>query len=443
MKQFDVVVIGGGTAGSIAALSAARNGLKVLIIESNSYVGGLAAIGMTWGGFFDNNYKQVIGGIPDELVDKCKKLGGRGYFQYQGDGDKWITGLASVDPEIFRFVIERELYESGCEIMLFSLLDSVIIEANKIISIDVLSKLGRQTINAKYFIDATGELSLAEKCGVEWEHGKNGLTQCTSNMFRVLGVDLNKYEDFLEKYINTDKQDKWKKETGCIRRGIEYWCPWKLDGFDDMPLSLGVYYHGRDNDVILNCTAIDINPLDIFEISKASYFLRAQAFHVLDYLKAKVDGFQDAYISEIYNVAARESKRLSGDYVINIDDVVNHTIFKDSIGMGAYPPDFHAPSGSVHIPSTKEFNKNSDGAYDIPLRSMTSRMENLLVVGKCISATFDAQSALRGIGPCMVEGQGAGTAVALAIQEDISNIHQIDIEKLRSNLKRANVIFQA
>jgi len=442
MKTYDVVVIGGGTAGSIAALSASRNGAKVLVVESGSYIGGLSAIGMTWGGFFDNNYNQVIGGIPDELVKKCKILGGRGYFQYHGDGDKWITGLASVDPEVFRLVIENELYESGCEIMLFSTLESVNLQKGKIISVDVLSNLGKETIEAKYFIDATGDLSLADKCNLKWEHGKDGITQCTSNMFRVQGVDINKYEEFLEKYVNIDRHDKWKKETGCIRRGIEYWCPWKPDGFEDMPMSLGVYYHGRDNDVILNCTAIDINPLDIMERSKASYILRKQAFHVLDYMKAKVDGFQNAYISEIFNLAVRESRRLIGDYVITIDDIVNHSSFEDSIGMGAYPPDFHSPSGSVHIPSTREFNDASDGAYEIPFRSMTSNTPNLLVVGKCISATFDAQSALRGIGPCMVEGQGAGTAVAMAVCENVSDIHDLDINKVQSSLKKANVFLK-
>ena len=91
MLEYDIVVVGGGTAGAVAALAAARNGCeRVLLVEAGSHIGGLSAIGMTWGGFFDNDYKQVIGGIPHELVKKCQEIGGRGYFQYHGDGDKWI-----------------------------------------------------------------------------------------------------------------------------------------------------------------------------------------------------------------------------------------------------------------------------------------------------------------------------------------------------------------
>ena len=133
MLEYDVVIVGGGTAGAVAALAAAEGGrLRVLLIEAGSYVGGLSAIGMTWGGFFDNNYRQVIGGIPNELVKKCKEIAGRGYFQYHGDGDKWITGLASVDPETARYVMEKELYDAGCDVMLFSILDNVKMENGNI-----------------------------------------------------------------------------------------------------------------------------------------------------------------------------------------------------------------------------------------------------------------------------------------------------------------------
>ncbi|RGY97017.1 FAD-dependent oxidoreductase [Clostridium sp. AM58-1XD] len=442
MLEYDIVIVGGGTAGAVAALAAARNGCqRVLLVEAGSHVGGLSAIGMTWGGFFDNNYRQVIGGIPHELVKKCQEIAGRGYFQYHGDGDKWITGLASVDGETARYVIEKELYDTGCDIMLFSILDGVKMENGRIEQIEVVSRLGKESIRAKYFIDATGELVLADKAGVRWEHGREGETQCTSNMFRVLGVDMDKYEKFLNQYINTEDLDPWKKETGAIRRGIEYWCPWKPNGFSNMPKSLGIYYHGKNNDVILNCTSISINPLDIMELSRASYMLRKEAFQVLEYLKEHVDGFQEAYIAAVYDLAARETRRMIGDYVLTMDDIVVHRRFDDAVGMGAYPPDIHDVEGSVHIPSTREFNEKSDGAYDIPLRSMTTSIANLLVAGKCISATFEAQSAARGIGPCMVEGQGVGTAAALALDSGVSDIHEISIRKLRQMLEEQGVIF--
>lgn len=441
MLEYDVVIAGGGTAGAVAALSAARSGCKkVLIVEAGSGIGGLATIGMTWGGFFDNNYEQVIKGIPDEIVNKCKEYAGRGYFQYHGGGDKWITGLASVDGETAKYIFEKELYAAGVEIMLFTIIEDVHMEAGKIESIDAVSRLGKVSIKSKYFIDATGDLTLGNMAGVPWEHGKNGKSQSTSNMFRVLGVDMDKYEKFIEEHVNDEKRDPWKKDTGAIRRGIAYWCPWKPDGFDDMPKSLGIYYHGKNDDVILNCTAAHINPLDIMEVSRASFLLREEAFKVLNYLKKNVDGFQNAYMAQIYDLAARESRRMIGDYTITREDVINHTKFEDAIGVGAYPLDVHDTEGAVHIPNTREFREDSDGAYDIPLRSMICGIPNLVVVGKCISATFEAEAALRGIGPCMVGGQGAGAAVAQAVTDGLSDIHDIDVRKLRGSLQAAGVI---
>ena len=440
MKHYDLIVVGGGTSGAIAALSAARSGRKVLLVESGAYIGGLAAIGMTWGGFFDNDYKQVIGGIPDELVRKCFEIEGRGYFQYHGTGDKWITGLASVDPETFWYIIEKEFYAAGCEILLFSLLNKVCATDKRINSVSFISRLGEIEASADYYIDATGNMELACKCGAAWDHGNKGKTQCTSNMFRVLNVYMDKYEAFLEKEINTNKTDSWKKETGAIRRGIQYWCPWKNDGFDDMPKSLGIYYHGKSGDVILNCTSVDINPLDVYEFSKAEFKLREEAFKVLSYLKKNTPGFEHAYLAQIYEPAARESRRLIGDYTMTIDDVVDHTRFHDSIGQGAYPPDVHSPEGTVHIPSTRDFRKESDGAYDLPLSMMTFESPNCLVIGKCVSATFEAQSAIRGIGPCMVEGEGAGLAAAMAVSEGIDDIHDVDIDAVRTELKKRGVL---
>lgn len=436
----EVVVIGGGTAGVMAAVSSARSGAHTLLVEMGGHLGGLASIGMTWGGFFDNNHRRVVGGLPNEMVEEAVKFGGRGYFHYYGDGDKWISALTSIDPEASRFVFEKKLYDAGCQIMLFSTLCDVNIKDNKIEYVELASRLGKVFIEAKVFIDTTGDMSLATMAGAQWDHGRDGFTQCVSNMFRINGVNMDAYEEYLQEKINIEGLDPWEKNTGAIRRGIEYWCPWKFDGFEKMPKSLGIYYHGVDNDVILNCTAISANPLDIMELSHASYNLRCEAFKVHSYLKEKLEAFKNSYISQVYDIGVRESRRLIGNYTLNLDDIINHTKFADRIGMGAYPPDVHNPDGQVHISRTDELDTSSDGAYDIPLSSMTCGVKNMLVAGRCISSTFEAQSAIRGIGPCMVEGQGVGTAAAMMVKSDIVDVQDIDVSALQKMLVKVGVI---
>lgn len=440
-SHYDVVVIGGGTAGAVAGISAARCGAKTLVVESGSYFGGLSAIGMTWGGFFDNNHKQVIGGIPDELVRKAVKVAGRGYFHYHGETDKWISALASVDAEAARLIMEQELHEAGCDTMIWSTLCDVAEEDGRIQAVDIATRLGRERVEGAFFIDATGDMALAAMLGSGWEHGRDGFTQCVSNMFKVGGIDTDAFEAFLEKHINTDGHDPWVKETGTIRQGIEYWCPWKPDGFERMPKSLGLYFHGNQNEFVFNCTSKSVNALDIRELSKTSYLLRKQAFEVHAYMKENVEGFENSYLDHVYDTGVREGRRLAGDYTVTIDDIVDHTRFADSVGMGAYPPDIHNPDGQVHISSTREYKSASDGAYDIPLRAMTAPgRRNLLVAGRCISATFDAQSAIRGIGPCMVEGQGAGAAAALYVDQGAGDIHDISIDALRASLRESGAL---
>jgi hypothetical protein len=441
-KKYDVIVIGGGTAGTVAAIAAARNGAKVLVIESGSHVGGLSSIGMTWGGFFDNNYQRIIGGIPHELVEKCQKRAGRGYFSYVGD-DKWITVLASVDAESARLVMEQELYDAGCDVILFSTVYELIREGTRIIGVKVASRISQQEYHAKIFIDTTGDATVACMAGVPWEHGGKDMNQCVSNMFRICGADMQEYERFLEEKINTEGKDPWKLQTGGIRNGVAYWCPWKPDGFENMPKSLGFYFHGQTGDVILNCTSADINPMDIEELSKASFHLRQEAFKVFDYLKQKVPAFRNSYLAQVYEMGVRESRRIIGDRQITIENIVRHDKFPDTIGTGAYPPDLHRPDGEVHIHSTRKWEGNSDGAYELPLSAMTiPGYPNLIVAGRSISATFEAQSAARGIGPCMVEGQGAGTAAALFVQKEYDDIHQLEIAVLQRLLQEQGVLLQ-
>ncbi|MHB8278398.1 MAG: FAD-dependent oxidoreductase [Candidatus Humimicrobiaceae bacterium] len=439
-KEYGVIVVGGGTAGAIAALASARKGAKTLLVEQCGYLGGMAAIGMTWGGFFDVQHKQVIKGIPDELVSKAKAMGGGlGYLHSEGK-QNWISVLASVEPETYRFLLQQELYEAGCDILLFTELVDVKRNNDKIESIDVANRIGVSTYTAKTFVDATGNADLANLAQAEWETERGDNRQCLTNIFRISNVDIQAFENYMEKEINDQGVEPWSLKHGAtMRKEFRHWRPWKKDGYHDMPRVFGVYWHGFEGDIFINCTSTDINPLDPIAVSYGDYLLRKEAFKVFDYLKSKVNGFKDSYLSHIYEIGVRESRRIIGKYQITIDDINNSETYYDRIGYGAYPPDVHTSTGEVNIISQNDMVSKINMAYQIPYRALLPKcISNLIVAGRCISATFEAQSALRGIGPCMVEGEAAGVAAALTSSMNKNTI-EIPIKDLQKELQANNV----
>ena len=439
-KEYGVIVIGGGTAGAISALASARKGAKTLLVEQNGHLGGMAAIGMTWGGFFDAHHKKIIKGIPDELVNKAKAMGGGlGYIHNKGK-QSWISVLASVEPETYRFLLQQELCNAGCDILLFTKLVDVKRNNDKIESIELANILGVSAYAAKTFIDATGNADLVNLAHAEWETERGDNRQCLTNIFRISNVDIKTFEDYMEEKINDKGIEPWSlKNNGTFRKEHSYWCPWKNDEYHHMPKCFGVYWHGFKGDIFINCTSTDINPIDPIAVSHGDYLLRKEVFKVFDYLKSKVRGFKDSYLSNIYEIGVRESRRIIGKYKITLDDINNSETYYDKIGYGAYPPDIHTSTGSFNIISHSDMESKSNMAYQIPYRALLPKyISNLIVAGRCISATFEAQSALRGIGPCMVEGEAAGVAAALTTLMNKSTT-ELPIEHLQKELQINNV----
>lgn len=429
LYERDVLVIGGGTAGLVAGISAARAGASTLIIEGSGNLGGNAAVGMTMGGFFDKDGHQVVRGIPHEFVIRAQELcGGLGYIHIDSQ-DTWISRLASIDPEVFKYIAVEKVREADCDVWLRTTFVGILREDSRITGVRVINKSGLLDVRARVVIDATGDGDVASASGVCFERGGGNEQQLISTMFRVGNINTDSLERYMQEVINVDNKDPWQIETAPLRASFEYWLPWKFESdLLDLPHLFGVYFHGNQGDIVINSVGIVADALDTENLSWAEMELRKKSTELFWYLRDHIPGFESAYLSHVYPVGVRESRRILGEYTITLEDIISGRKFSDVIAMGAYPPDLHSSSGHVYI------NRHENRAYQIPYRStLPEGVDGILVVGRCISATFEAQSGLRGIGPSMSTGEAIGLAAALATQhgEDPRNI---SIKKLQKAL---------
>jgi hypothetical protein len=439
MKEicYDVVVAGGGTAGVLAALASSGAGAKTLIVERSGVLGGIASSGMPWGGFFNSEHKQIVYGLPDKLVNAAVSMGAVGYVHYgSGDGHNWISALAMIESETARLLFREELESRGCDVLLYSSVYDAQIKEGALDSIYIATNDCTIKVRAKCFADCSGDAALAAMSGVACERGEGRKRQCISSLIRISGISLPLFREFMNRTINTDGRPDWDYRDAATRGDFIYWCPWKKDkdSFKYAPKQLGLIWSGFDGDVYLNCTNADVDSLDPFEISKGDLITRRQAKEIHSYLKSNVPGFGNSYLAHIFDIGIRESRRIKGITTLTIDDLLGGRHFSDVIGLGAYPPDHHTFEGDVEIVTHDELSRKKKATeYELPYSCMiNNQVRNLIVAGRCVSAAFEAQVAVRGIGPCMVEGEASGTAAAMAAKQncDFTGISVPELQKI-------------
>lgn len=441
--SWDVIVIGGGTAGVIAGIAAARLGARTLLVERSGHLGGNAATGMNLGGFFDGDNVQVVRGIPQEFVDRAVALrAGRGHIFFN-DVDRWISSTASIDPEAFKSIALEKVEAAGCHLWLYATFARGIAEGHRVQAVEVVTKSGVSRLTAKVFVDASGDADLAASVGAPFARGGGTRQQAVTSIFRVGQVGLPAVERFMQEKINTEGKTPWTFENAPLRGSHRYWTPWKIfpEYAKKFPRQFGVYYHGVPGEIFLNCNHTALASLDPDDVTRSTIRLREQAVEILDFLRRHVAGFEGSVLTQVYDLGIRESRRVAGDYTLTLEDMVTRREFEDVVAMGAYPPDLHDAHGGEIVISAKGWSRvhpetgipNNPG-YEIPWRCLLPRgVEDLLVAGRCLSATFEAQSGVRGMGPCCAMGQAAGTAAALAAQQDVSP-RALDVRQVQDAL---------
>ncbi|MDQ0218117.1 FAD-dependent oxidoreductase [Peribacillus cavernae] len=417
-NETSVLVVGGGAAGLSAAIAARRMGCDVTLIEKYGFLGGTLT-SVTLGSFCgiftvtEDSIKPVVKGFQEEIIERLKMYNG------VSEAKRWLkTASVPYDTTSFKRVADELVEEAGVQILYHTLAVSVIKEHNQVKGVIIENKNGRSAIMADVIIDASGDGDIISMAGGEYSVGDNGITQFPSSMFRMVNV-------------NTEKLSSLSREEVT-----EYFQKAVNDGYPLPRVAGGIHLNPIDHVVHLNVTKVSnegevpINPLDTSQLTYAEMEGRKQVFLYERVLQKYVPGFEKARVIDIGpSIGIREARLIKGDYTLTSDDVLSCRKFEDAIACGAWPVEMH-DSGN----KTRWVWIEPGNFYTIPYQSLIpARLENVLMAGRNISATHEAQASVRVSAICMAMGQAAGIAAYLALSQE-NQVRHISVEKLQKLL---------
>lgn len=436
----DVLVVGGGISGSAAAISAARAGSDVLLIERYGYLGGtLTSNGTGPMMTFHAGDRQVVKGITGELIERlCKKNKSPGHLF---DTTCYTYTVTPFDAEAMKRELEIMLLEAGGRILCHSFVCGVEKNEDSITAVTVCGKDGIKKISAKVFIDASGDADISRFAGLKTHLGRkeDGLCQPVTLNMKLYNVDIEKAREYIRNNpddfprMDVTKLDKAPRlSVGGYNNTFAHAIKVGEITFDREFL---LYFEtNNEGEVIVNTTRISsINPIKPEELTKAEIEGRRQCEEVFEFLKKRIPGFENARIAFTGpSIGVRGSAQIEGKYTITEMDIVSCKTFEDTIAHGAYPIDIHPPEGA----DDDMFNvvKLENGAYySIPYRALICDMKNLITVGRCISATFEAQAAIRVSPIAGAIGHAGGAAASIAVKTG-SDVQNVDIDGVKKLL---------
>jgi hypothetical protein len=449
VDSYDVIVVGGGVSGSHAAIAAGRTGAKTLLIEQFGFLGGsLTAMGVGPMMTFHNRAgKQLVFGTPNEMVDRLIKRGASPGHIIDGTG--YCSTVTPFDAEMLKMVLEDMVLETGAEILYHTRLIDIKKEANKITSILIHNRGGVQEIQAKQFIDASGDSELVKLAGVPFTLGRdedNKAQPLTMNV-KIGNVNTHalkiymqdNWDQFDDAIRNEDKKDILNRIQRISLWGFyDLWQKAKEKGEVTIPRDNVLFFEtNTPGEFIFNTSRIlGMDPTNPFDISKAETIGRKQAFEVFQFLRKYAPGFENAtLLSTAPHIGIRESRHPQAKYVLTSDDLVNEKRFENPIAVGGYPIDIHSPDGGA----TNSVHLRDEGIYYIPLECLlVKEADNLILAGRSIGADHHASAAIRVTPIAMAIGQGAGTLAGLA---SVNNIQPAEVEyaTLKSKLAEQEV----
>jgi glycine/D-amino acid oxidase-like deaminating enzyme len=410
LGEFDLVVVGGGPAGTAAAVSAARHGARTLLVERYGFLGGMGTAGgvTNFAGLYGRRggqMQQLVRGGVDELLTRLERLGGLNAPQ---DGLQGRIRVRSYDVAAYKCAADQWLQAAGVQLLFHAWAVGVGMEGDRIAALLVETKSGRRALRARQFIDASGDADVAQFAGVPFELGDGaGDALYPSTMFRIGQVDAARAQAAIGEFKALDAlMDQAAARYDFPRRGAIL-----------RPQRNPSEWRANVTQ-LRNAAGRAVDATDALQLSAAELEGRRQIVEYMRFLRAEVPGFEQAEIAEIAaQVGVRETRRIQGQYRLTGEDVLGSARFADVIGLNAWPVESHL-AGRIEW----GFPRDSDNAYNhLPWRMLVPQgVANLLVAGRCASMEHLGQSAARASGGCFVMGQAAGTAAALRVAGNFS-----------------------
>jgi FAD dependent oxidoreductase len=406
-QSYDVIVIGGGAAGTAAAIGAAGAGAETLLVESAPFLGGAATLKnvLTYCGLFTNSQKQqAVFGVADQVLQELRGMGAVSEpIQYHG-----VAVL--IEPESVKYTLDQLCKRAGVHVSLHTMLLSATRTGDDITSVTLHDHNGSHEVSGKAFVDASGEGDLAFFGGASVRYGNHGTVQTGTLSMRLGG-------------ITADADLSPASWTAAIHLAKQHGAPVVSEQglFFRVPIT---------NDVATYFIDAKYDARDAQSVTEAEIEGREQARAYLQAIRA-IPGCENAYILATGpEIGTRESRHVNAVYQVTSQDVENGAHFDDVVCLGAWPIEYHTEPGQPTV--WRMVHENS--TYDIPLRTLCSKdTPDLFVGGRLTDGDSYAGGSLRVMGTSFGTGHAAGVAAALYAQSRESDYRSVQKELLRQN----------
>ncbi|MDF1779064.1 MAG: FAD-dependent oxidoreductase [Rhizobiaceae bacterium] len=445
LGKYDVVVIGGGPGGLPAAIAAAREGSKTLLVERNGFLGGVAATGLPLLAFYDRTGAQVVGGIGDELVRRLDRVGAT----FDGAIPCPIhNSITPVNPFWLRIEAAKMCEEAGVDLMFSAEVEDVTVVESRVTGVSLISRGRKYTAETKVLIDSTGDGTAAYLAGADYEMGQGEDTrvQPVSLVFSLGNVDI----DAVLEYIKNHPETFSNPPTYGVHYTLDYFLDSRsfyFTGFEefikvarengefDVPRDRVIFAkQPNSNEVVVNAVRVsDIDPTDPMSMSKAEVVAHRQVETLINFFRKYCPGFENCFLANIAaGTYARESRRIVGIKTLEDDAVNDYLVPEDTIALAGYNLDIHTGVGIVLQPS--------EHAIGVPYGCLVSRnVDGLLASGRCISAKPYPLGLIRAMSTCFAIGEAAGTAAAMSVRSG-TKLSAVDVSELRNRLSKNGAI---